>query len=71
MRKDPVRGKLHRTDHRGFVLHPLVLAEVVEAHDRDHAELVRAVQNLFEARQIRGTKVPVGVDATGIPRLIF
>ena len=50
----PVERVVHAAFHRGLVLESLVLAEVVDADDRDHAKVVGLVEDRFESVHIVG-----------------
>ncbi len=69
--EEPVGRVFNCPADGGFVFEDLVLAEVEVADDGDHAELVGAVEDAFEAGHEIGEESTIGGYAGGVPGLGF
>src|SRR5205085_5384083 len=67
--EDPVGRAIDGSDDGGFVLQPLVLAEVKEAEDDGHPQPVGAVEDAGEPVEVSGTEVALGGDGRVVPGL--
>ena len=60
--EDPIHRVVHGAQDRGLIGQPVVLAEVEDAEDRDHPQLVGPVEDAFEPRHVVGPQRSVGGD---------
>ena len=67
--EEPVHRAIHGAEDGGLVGQPFILSKIEDAEDDDHAEVVRAVEDALEPREVIGTQRAVGVEGGVVPRL--
>jgi len=67
----PADGLIHTAQDRLLVLESLVLAEVKQAQDDHHAELVGAVENLLQPAHVFRPEVAFGREGGVVPGLLL
>src|SRR5262245_21313141 len=66
----PIHGTIGGAQYGGFILQSLVLAEIEQTHDGDHAQFVRLVENTPQAREIVWPQLAILRYRRVVPRLI-
>ncbi len=67
--EQPSNGAVYTRLHRVLVFQAFVLAEIVDAQDDDHAELVGLVEDALKALHVVGSQAAVLLQRGVVPRL--